>query len=60
VTELNVDQFIGGTRRASFQYYGLTVKSPTPIVAFMGHYDRVFPGAFGTLGTPLGINEVVS
>jgi len=60
VTEFNVDQFVGGSRRASFQYYGLSVKSPSPIVAFMGHYDRAFPGAFGTLGTPLGLSSTVS
>ena len=60
ISEFNVDQFVSGARRASFQFYGLTVKSPTPIVAFMGHYDRAFPGAFGTMGTPLGLNATIS
>ncbi|MFZ4575489.1 MAG: proprotein convertase P-domain-containing protein, partial [Phycisphaerales bacterium] len=60
ITEFNVDQFVSGARRASFQFYGLAVKAPTPIVAFMGHYDRAFPGAFGTLGTPLGLSADIT
>jgi len=60
VTEFNVDQFITGSRRATSQYYGTTVKSPAPIVAYMGHFDRLFPGAFGTIGTPLGLKSPVA
>lgn len=54
VTELNMDAFITGARRLSNQWYGTFIKSPTPIVAYFAHWDRSFPGAFGTLGTPLG------
>ncbi len=39
---------------------GLTVKSATPIVASMDHYDPYFPGAFSTLGTPLGTSAAIS
>jgi len=60
VTELNVDQFITGGRRLTAQFYGITVKAPTPIVAYMGHFDRLFPGAFGTIGTPLGLRAAVT
>ncbi len=63
VTEFNMDQFITGTRRLTPQWFGTRIKAPTPIVAYMSHYDRAFAGlvpddtpgaAFGTLGTPLG------
>lgn len=63
VTEFNMDQFITGDRRLSPQWFGTRIKAPTPIVAYMSHYDRAFVGlvpddtpgaAFGTLGTPLG------
>lgn len=60
VTEYNLDQFITGARRATSQYFGTTVKAPTPIVAYMGHYDRLFPGAFGTIGTPLGLKASIT
>jgi subtilisin-like proprotein convertase family protein len=54
VTEFNLDQFITGNRRLTDQFFSTTVKTADPIVAYMAHYDRAFPGGFGTLGTPLG------
>lgn len=60
VSEFNVHDFVTGTRRASNQWFSITVKAPTPIVAYMAHYDRAFQGAFGTLGTPLGRISAVS
>lgn len=54
VTELGLDQFITGTRRETTNYFSTSIKSPQPIVAYMAHYDRAFPGGFGSLGTPLG------
>jgi subtilisin-like proprotein convertase family protein len=60
VTELNLDQFVVGNRRLSNQWYGTFIKAPTPIVAYFAHWDRSFPGAFGTLGTPLGNNLSVT
>jgi hypothetical protein len=55
VAEFDLDQFITGSRRATRQFFSTTVKAATPIVAYMTHVDRAFPGGFGTLGTPLGI-----
>ncbi|MBL9002079.1 MAG: S8 family serine peptidase [Phycisphaerae bacterium] len=60
VSDFNIDQFVTGSRRLNSAWYSLTVKAPTPIVAYMGHYDRVFPGGFGTLGTPLGASAPVT
>ncbi|MCA9299422.1 MAG: hypothetical protein KDA28_10160, partial [Phycisphaerales bacterium] len=54
VAEFDVHTFITGSHRDEYSYYGITVKAASPIVAYMGHYDAFFPGAFGTLGTPLG------
>ena len=54
VTEVDVHELVTGSRRATQQYFSITVKAPTPIVAYFGHFDRAFPGAFGTLGTPFG------
>ncbi|MDX2131196.1 MAG: sensory rhodopsin transducer [Planctomycetota bacterium] len=54
VVELDIDQFVTGARRATDQFFSLSIKAPQPIVAYMTHYDRAFPGGFGTLGTPLG------
>jgi len=56
VSEFDMDQFITGDRRTRSSWYTTTVKGARPLVAYMGHFDRSFPGAFGTLGTPLGIN----
>lgn len=60
LSEFNIDDFITGSRRQSNQAFGLFVKAPLPIVAGMNHYDSVFPGAFSTLGTPLGRIQTVS
>jgi len=59
VAEFNIHDFVLGDRRNSPQYYGITVKAASPIVAYMGRYDRFFPGGFGTLGTPLGTSQPV-
>jgi subtilisin-like proprotein convertase family protein len=55
MAEFNVDDFITGDRRLRSSWFSLTVKSSAPVVAYMGHFDRSFPGGFGTLGTPMGI-----
>lgn len=64
VTELNMDQFIVGSRRASNQWYGTFIKSASPIVAYFAHWDQSTGGgprgAFGTLGTPLGNSAPVT
>ncbi len=49
-----------GDRRASNQSYGIFIKAPVPVVAEMNHYDRLFPGAFATLGTPLGVTSSIT
>ncbi len=54
MAEFNVEDFIPVNRLADNQAFGIFVKAPQPIVASMNHYDRLFPGAFATLGTPLG------
>lgn len=59
VAEFDIHDFVLGDRRNSPQYYGITVKAASPIVAYMGRYDRFFPGGFGTLGTPLGTSQAV-
>ena len=59
VAEFNIHDFVLGDRRNSPQYYGITVKAASPIVAYMGRYDRFFPGGFGTLGTALGTSQPV-
>ncbi|MCW5777355.1 MAG: proprotein convertase P-domain-containing protein, partial [Phycisphaeraceae bacterium] len=59
VTEFDVHDFVTGDRRTQDVFYGLTIKSPSGIVAYMGHFDSFFPGAFGTLGVPLGITGTI-
>ena len=59
ITSFNVHDFIQGARRQSNQFYSMTVKGAQPIVAFFDHSDDFFPGAFGLLGTPLGISSPV-
>jgi subtilisin family serine protease/subtilisin-like proprotein convertase family protein len=54
ITEIDVHSFVTGFRRGRDVWFGLTIKAQDPIVAYMAHYDSAFPGAFGTLGTPLG------
>jgi len=58
--DLNVHDFVTGNRRDVLAFYGITVKSATPIVASMDHYDAFFPGAFATIGTPLGLSEEIA
>jgi len=61
VAQFNVHDFITGVRRDSDQLYGLTIKSAEPIVAYMRRADTLFStGSFGTLGTPLGISQLVT
>lgn len=58
--DLNRD-FVSISRRLTDSFYTTTIKGASPVVAYMDHYDRFTPdalgsfGAFGTLGTPLGI-----
>lgn len=59
LAEFDVHEFVTGDRRMQDVFYGLTIKSPSGIVAYMGHYDAFFPGAFGTLGVPLGITGTI-
>jgi subtilisin family serine protease/subtilisin-like proprotein convertase family protein len=54
VAEFDIHDFVTGNRREQDVFYGLTVKGASPIVAYMGRFDAFFPGAFGTLGVPLG------
>lgn len=56
VVDINVHDLVTGSRRLVDAFYGITVKSSSPIVASMTHSDGYFPGAFQTLGTPLGID----
>lgn len=60
VTELDVHSLITGNRRLTDQFYGITVKSNAPILAFMGRTDAFFPGAFGSMGTALGIDRILT
>ena len=60
MTEFDMDQFITGDRRLTSAWFATTVKAASPIVAYMGHFDRSFPGGFGTLGTPLGLSETAT
>lgn len=57
---IDVATLVTGARRDVLAFYGITVKSASPIVASFDHYDRFFPGAFSTLGTPLGLSESIS
>jgi subtilisin family serine protease/subtilisin-like proprotein convertase family protein len=51
---LNVHDLVTGSRRLTEVWYGISVKSAAPIVASFTHADAFFPGAFSTLGTPIG------
>ena len=59
VTEFDIHEFVTGQRRQQDVFYGLTIKSAEPIVAYMGRFDAFFPGAFGTLGVPLGLDAAI-
>ncbi len=54
VAEFDIHDFVTGDRRAQDTFYGITVKGASPIVSYLGRFDSFFPGAFGTLGVPLG------
>lgn len=59
VSEFDVHEFVSIARRTTNQFYSIAVKSADGVVAFFGHSDDFFPGAFGTLGTPFGIRAIV-
>jgi hypothetical protein len=59
VSEFDVHDFVTGARREQDVFYGLTIKGADPIVAYLGRFDSFFPGAFGTLGVPLGISGAI-
>jgi subtilisin family serine protease/subtilisin-like proprotein convertase family protein len=48
------DRAINGTVPGIGSFYGLTIRSALPVVAYMGHFDANFFGGFGTLGFGLG------
>ena len=61
VAEFDLHQFITGSRLNSDQRYGFTVKTATPVIAYMARADPTFQtGSFGTLGTPLGLSQLLS
>jgi subtilisin family serine protease/subtilisin-like proprotein convertase family protein len=60
ILEIDVHTLVTGSRRSVNAYYGLTVKAANPVVAYFGHYDSFFPGAFGSLGTSFGRTSTVS
>ncbi len=60
MAEFDMDQFITGDRRLRSSWFATTVKGASPVVAYMGHFDRAFPGGFGTLGTPMGISGLTN
>ena len=55
VAEFDIHDFVTGDRRLQDTFYGFTVKAASPVVAYLGRFDSFFPGAFGTLGVPLGV-----
>lgn len=59
VISVNLHDLVTGARRNSPQFYGVTVKAGSTIVAYQSHYDASFPGSFGTLGTPLGVTTPI-
>ena len=59
VAEFDIHEFVTGDRRIQDTFYGVTVKGASPIVAYLGRYDSFFPGAFGTLGVPVGTTSSI-
>jgi subtilisin family serine protease/subtilisin-like proprotein convertase family protein len=66
VGEFNLHDFISPERVAEAAgmglpgvFYGLTVKTAAPVVAYMGRTDLFFQGSFGTLGVPLGLEGTI-
>jgi hypothetical protein len=55
VSEFDIHDFVTGDRRLQDTFYGITVRAGSPVVAYLGRFDSFFPGAFGTLGVPLGV-----
>ncbi len=51
---INIHDLVTGSRRTTEVWYGLSVKSAAPVIASFDHADAYFPGAFSTLGTPIG------
>ncbi len=54
VIEIDVHELVTGARRLQNVFYGLTVRTPDGVVAYMGRFDSFFDGGFGLLGTPFG------
>ncbi len=59
VAEFDIHDFVTGDRRLQDTFYGITVKAASPVVSYLGRYDAFFPGAFGTLGVPLGLTSTI-
>jgi subtilisin family serine protease/subtilisin-like proprotein convertase family protein len=59
VAEFDPHDIVPLAKRGMVQFYGLMVKGASPVSAYMGRSDNFFSGAFGTLGTPLGVTEVL-
>ena len=59
VTEIDIHSLITGSRTQTQQFYGFTVKSATPVIAYQGRSDAFFSGSFGTLGAALGLTGIV-
>lgn len=59
VGEVNIHSLITGSRTQTDQFYGFTVKSATPVVAYQGRADSFFSGSFGTLGVALGLTSSI-
>ena len=60
VAEFDPHEIVPLALRGSIQFYGVMVKAASPVVSYMGRSDAFFSGAFGTLGTPLGVTDVLS
>ena len=59
VSEFDIHDFVTGDRRLQDTFYGLTVRAASPVIAYLGRFDAFFPGAFGTLGVPLGLTSTI-
>jgi subtilisin-like proprotein convertase family protein len=57
---LDIHDLVTGSRRLTEVWYGISVKSAAPIVASFTHADAFFPGAFSTLGTPIGQGVLIT
>ncbi|MBL8763591.1 MAG: S8 family serine peptidase [Phycisphaerae bacterium] len=52
--QFDVHEFVSSARQGQDSFYGVRIKSPIPIVAYMAHLDANLGGGFGTLGVSLG------